>query len=69
MKYILRIESFNGDSGTARAQVYNGGHVDNLYCILNIDDRGGAEEPAMPEIIDDGYESYGEARKAWPEAI
>ncbi len=69
MKYILRIDSFTGDSGTDRTQKYNGEEVGRLYCIINLDERGGAEEPARPEIIDDGYSSFAEAQKAWPEAI
>ncbi len=69
MKYILKVDSYAGDSLTGRNQQYNGEQVDYLYVIINLDDRGGAEEAARPEIIDDGYRSYSDAQKAWPEAI
>lgn len=68
MKYILKIDSYEGDT-TERFQYSRSRPTKKLYAIILIPDRGGAENPGKAEIIDDGYRSYDEAKEAWKEAI
>jgi hypothetical protein len=64
--YILRIENLNGEV-VQRDHFHPTDHLDveTADCAFAVIDvtKAGAE------IIDDGYTSWEEARKAWPDAI
>jgi hypothetical protein len=57
--YIMMIESHEGEDTFLRCGSES---QDYLFCVLSVDDEGHAE------IVDNGYRSYDEALKAWPEA-
>jgi len=58
-QFIVKIESFEGRDISIQC---GDGQQDYLYCVVNIDDDGSAE------IVDNGYRSFSEAAKAWPDA-
>jgi len=59
--YVVRIGSWKGDD-TGREQYSAPQPVDEIYAIISV-----AGDRAV--IVDDGYRSPTEARKAWPEAL
>jgi len=61
MNYIVAIDSLDGKKVQIKVDV-NGVGYSTAYAILSVDQSGAS-------IVDNGYRSIDEARKAWPEAI
>jgi len=59
-QFIVRVDSFEGRDTYLRCGDYK---QDHLFCVISIDGEG------KPEIVDNGYRSFGEAAEAWPDAI
>lgn len=59
-RFILKIESFEGEDTHIRCGDDLGGQ-DCVYCVIVTNPGGTAE------IIDCGYRSEAELRRAWPE--
>lgn len=57
-QFIVKIESFEGDDTFVRC---GNDQQDYLFCVVGIDAEGKAE------IVDSGYRSFDEAKKAWPD--
>jgi hypothetical protein len=63
---IVEMEGFEGELGTI--DVYNAraasgmGRDDRLYCVASFDAHG------VARLVDWGYATVEEARKAWPDA-
>ena len=70
-KYILRIDSYEGDSTSRKQENWAVGEYRAQDCELN---KGIALwavisiENGSATIVDDGYRSYDEAKAAWWEA-
>jgi hypothetical protein len=59
-QFIVKIESFEGRDTYVRC---GDDEQDYLYCVISADDDGEVE------VVDNGYRSFTEAAKAWPDAM
>jgi hypothetical protein len=60
--YIVQVDSFAGEDSAREQYSPVGEEVGRLYAIVIIADN-------EAEIIDDGYLSRQDAKKAWPQAL
>jgi hypothetical protein len=59
-QFIVKLESFEGRDTYVQC---GNDKQDYLFCVVSVGDDNDAE------IIDNGYRSFSEAAKAWPDAL
>jgi hypothetical protein len=58
-RYIVLLDSYEGDAMSLRC---GDGAQNHMYCVASVGREGAA-------LVDHGYRTISEARKAWPDAV